>query len=139
MHTQNLQSTPSTDSEKSSVITLTLPYPPSVNHYWGVRGIHRYLGVKGKFFRLKVSEAVATLNRPTLTGRIAVFVSLYPPDKRNRDIDNVLKALLDALEHAGCYENDSQIDDIRIVRCEPRKGGSCVVVIVPIESGGLPV
>lgn len=139
MHTQNPQSTPSTGSEKSSIRTLTLPYPPSVNHYWGIRGIHRYVGAKGKFFRIKVSEAVAELNQPPITGRIAMFVSLYPPDRRSRDIDNVLKALLDALEHAGCYANDSQIDELRIVRCEARKGGSCVVVIAPIESGGLPV
>lgn len=65
---------------------------------------------------------------------MAMFISLYPPDRRKRDIDNVLKALLDALQHAGCYEDDSQLDDLRIVRCEVRKGGSCVVVITPIES-----
>ena len=63
-----------------------------------------------------------------------MFISLFPPDRRKRDLDNVLKALLDALQHAGCYDDDSQLDDIRIVRCEVRKGGSCVVVITPIES-----
>lgn len=94
----------------------------------------RYVDSKGKFFRKIVGEIVATENLPPIEGRIAMFISLYPPDKRKRDIDNVLKALLDALQHAGCYEDDSQLDDLRIVRCEPRKGGSCVVVITRIES-----
>jgi Holliday junction resolvase RusA-like endonuclease len=38
------------------------------------------------------------------------------------------------MEHAGVYENDSQIDELHIIRREPMKGGSCSVVIVPIQS-----
>lgn len=114
--------------------TLTLPFPPSVNHYWGVRGIHRFVDQKGKFFRAKVGEIVSEANIQPIQGRMAVFISLFPPDRRKRDLDNVLKALLDALQHAGCYEDDSQIDDLQIVRCEVRKGGSCVVLLTEIDS-----
>ena len=59
-------------------------------------------------------------------------VYLYPPDNRKRDVDNVLKPLLDALEHAGTYENDSQIDKLCVTRMEVIKGGSCDVVITEI-------
>lgn len=134
MLTLTRHATPSTDSTKSSVRTLTLPFPPSVNHYWGVRGISRFVDHKGKVFRKQVGDIVSSERLPPIEGRMAMFISLYPPDRRKRDIDNVLKALLDALQHAGCYEDDSQLDDLRIVRCEVRKGGSCVVVITPIES-----
>jgi Holliday junction resolvase RusA-like endonuclease len=48
-------------------------------------------------------------------------------------LDNVLKSLLDACEHAGCYENDSQIDEIRIVRQEVKKDGACNIVILTID------
>ena len=31
-------------------LKLTLPYPPTVNHYWGQLGSKKYLGKKGKEF-----------------------------------------------------------------------------------------
>jgi len=34
----------------------------------------------------------------------------FPPDRRRRDLDNLQKPLLDALEKAGIYEDDSLID-----------------------------
>jgi crossover junction endodeoxyribonuclease RusA len=34
----------------------------------------------------------------------------FPPDRRRRDLDNIQKPVLDALEHAAVYEDDSQID-----------------------------
>lgn len=114
-------------------ITLELPYPPSVNHYWGQAGNHRFIGKKGKEFRAQVMDAVNEAGYSPLEGRLSVHIALYPPDRRKRDVDNVLKSLLDACEHAGCYENDSQIDEIHIVRQEIRKGGSCAIVILPID------
>jgi crossover junction endodeoxyribonuclease RusA len=65
---------------------------------------------------------------------LKVKVYLYPPDRRKRDIDNNMKSLLDAMEHAGVYENDSQIDDLHIIRCEVVKGGACKVVLEAISS-----
>jgi len=115
------------------MITLTLPYPPSVNHYWGMKGMRRFVGKKGMEFRKEVSERVAEAGYQPMTGKIAVFVALYPPDRRTRDLDNVTKALLDALQHAGCFEDDSDIDDLHLIRQEVQKGGSCTVVITPIE------
>jgi len=64
-----------------------------------------------------------------MRGPLAMFIKIYPPDKRRRDIDNVLKALLDSLEHAGVYENDSQIFRLQIEKKEPIKGGKCFVKI----------
>ena len=113
-------------------IQLELPYPPSVNHYWGVSGKQRFIGKKGKEFRAKVMDAVNEAGIQALEGRLAVHVALYPPDKRKRDIDNVLKSLLDACEHAGCYENDSQIDELLIIRRDVIKDGACTIVILTI-------
>jgi len=113
-------------------IQLLLPWPPSVNHYWGQRGKARYIGKKGKEFRLAVAEACALQGVSALEGRLAVHVSLWPPDKRRRDIDNPIKALLDACEHAGCFIDDSQIDELRIVRHEVVRGGRCAVLVLPI-------
>jgi crossover junction endodeoxyribonuclease RusA len=47
---------------------------------------------------------------------LRVEIEAWPPDKRKRDLDNILKSLLDALTYAGIWEDDSQIDDLRIYR-----------------------
>lgn len=115
-------------------IQLTLPWPPSVNHYWGQSGKQRFIGKRGKDFRLAVSEECAINGINALEGRLAMHVALFPPDKRKRDVDNILKSLLDACEHAGCYESDSQIDELHVIRQQPRPGGGCTVIIHTITS-----
>ena len=115
-------------------IKITLPYPPSVNHYWGQLGSKKFLGKKGKEFREAVILSVYNARKVGLNGRLHIEVYLYPPDKRKRDIDNVLKSLLDALEHAHVYENDSQIDWLCVTRMEVVSGGSCTVEIKAIDS-----
>ena len=113
-------------------IQLELPMPPSVNHYWGVSGKHRFIGKKGKEFRARVMDAVNEAGIQALEGRLSVHIALFPPDNRKRDVDNVLKPLLDACEHAGCYENDSQIDELHITRRDVVKGGACTIIIIQI-------
>ena len=51
-----------------------------------------------------------------MLGRLYVTITAYQPDNRRRDLDNLPKAILDALQHAGVYEDDSQIDELRIGR-----------------------
>lgn len=113
-------------------LQLLLPYPPTVNHYWGQSGKTRFIGKKGKEFRVAVAEACLDAKVQALDGRLAVHVALFPPDHRKRDVDNILKPLLDACEHAGCFYNDSQIDELHIIRQEVRKGGACTILILPI-------
>jgi crossover junction endodeoxyribonuclease RusA len=76
------------------MISLQLPYPPSVNHYWGVSGKQRFIGKKGKEFRQAVAEACLDAQIQTMDGRLAVHVAIWPPDNRKRDVDNTLKPLL---------------------------------------------
>lgn len=109
-----------------TTLHLKLPWPPSVNHYWGERVIKtktgrytniKYIGDKGKKFRKDVEEAVSGHLEHChkyfhdKDARLAVVVRVRPPDRRRRDINNLGKALFDALEHAGAYRDDEQIDD----------------------------
>lgn len=116
-----------------SHIHLILPWPPSVNRYWGSRGNRRFINKAGREFRQMVSEICSTMNVQSLNGRLAMFVALFPPDKRERDLDNYLKATQDACEHAGCYQSDSQIDHIQVIRQDTCKGGRCAIVIVEVS------
>lgn len=117
---------------------LTLPWPPSINHYYrpGMRPGSHYLTAEAKAFRTMVSTVVgAERLRKGLTGRLRMHVIASPPDRRERDLDNLLKALQDSMQYAGVYERDSQIDDLRIVRGPVVKGGQVVVTIQPAEPG----
>lgn len=114
---------------RQNCIALTLQWPPSVNHYWRTaRGVH-YISAEGRNFRKHTEYAVLEQLRriPKLDGRLWMEVLAYPPDKRLRDIDNLLKAPLDALASARVYEDDSQIDDLRISRRGVVKDGKIVV------------
>ena len=111
-----------------------LPWPPSVNHYWLLvnRGSRpaKIIGKKGREFREAVQEIVG--DKTPLTKRLKVTIWAYPPDRRKRDLDNVFKATLDSLEHAGVYEDDNQIDELAIYREEIIKGGELRVRIQEI-------
>ena len=50
------------------------------------------------------------------TDRLAVTIRVYPPDRRRRDLDNLTKSILDLLTKAKVWIDDSQIDDLRIIR-----------------------
>ena len=64
-----------------------------------------------------------------LDGALAVRIKAYPPDKRKRDIDNIQKPLLDAMEKAGVYRNDCQIKLLITQMLEPVQGGRVVIKI----------
>jgi len=92
-----------------------------------------------------VAVFVAAAGHPRIDGRLAMEIDWHPPDGREeRDIDNPLKPLLDALQHAGVYPNDKMIDELRIHRLEPRffeklgirKRGAVVIYLSKIGEEG---
>lgn len=117
------------------MIALTLPLPPSVNSYYGARGNRRYIKPAGMAFRAKVCELVAQAGHKTIEGRVALFATIYPADKRRQDLDNRSKALQDALTNAGVWLDDSQIDELTLVRKEVIKGGMVEIVIHELVNG----
>jgi len=116
------------------MIVMTLPLPPSINHYWGQVGHRRFVSKAGVAFKEAVSEYVIDYRVPKLgTARLSMTVVLYPKDRRKQDIDNRIKALWDALADAGVFDNDEQIDILMIERGEIKKGGGCLVYLNVIE------
>ncbi|MAG92515.1 MAG: hypothetical protein CMJ48_02015 [Planctomycetaceae bacterium] len=113
-------------------LEIDLPYPPSINHYWRRVGPRTLISREGRRFRKDVMAILAAMGVEPLAGALAVEVEVYPPDRRRRDIDNVLKSLLDALERGGAYHDDSQIAHLEITRMTPVKGGRTHVLIRPL-------
>jgi len=111
------------------MIALTLPLPPTINTYHGFHGKRRYIKADGLAFRKEVAVIVKQAGFTKLEGRLAVLVEIYPADRRKQDLDNRAKSLQDALTVAGAWLDDSQIDDLHLVRREVIKGGQVKVVI----------
>ena len=93
---------------------LYLPFPPTVNSYYvkTKRGV--FISAKGKKFRAQAAESVLQQlgDPPTIAERMLVEVVLFMPDRRIRDVDNYMKALLDSLTCCGLWEDDSLIDQL---------------------------
>jgi crossover junction endodeoxyribonuclease RusA len=101
----------------SAEIILELPWPPSINHYWRHTKNGHYISAEGKGYRNFVYHACnAHRNKYPSDKRLRVSIEAYPPDRRKRDLDNILKSLLDSLQYACVYEDDSQIDFLSIRR-----------------------
>lgn len=117
-----------------SEATITLPWPPSVNRYWLRHQGRVLISREGLTFRDRVGKEVVVQQVPRFgTARLAMVVDVHPPDRRARDLDNLTKSVLDALEAAGVYQDDAQIDDLRICRKSPEKPGRVQVYIKPME------
>ncbi|MFO0880720.1 MAG: RusA family crossover junction endodeoxyribonuclease [Gemmataceae bacterium] len=114
-------------------VAITLPPPPSINHYYRNLQSGTVISKAGRAFRKDVAYLVlAALDRRQLPlkGRLKVRVRYCPADNRRRDIDNVLKPLLGAMLKAGVYKDDEQVDDLRILRGPCSPGGKVEVVIL---------
>jgi crossover junction endodeoxyribonuclease RusA len=115
---------------------LTMPYPPSINHYWRHFRGRVVISREGRAFRTSVQALPAlagnagTPRKPPSGGRIALCMDAYPPDRRRRDLDNTLKSAVDSMQHAGFYEDDSQIDLLCTRRCGVEPPGRLEVRLI---------
>ncbi len=114
-------------------LSVTLPLPPSVNEYWkplpNGRGL--YLTKSAKQFRTDVGWLMK--GKPTFgDAELAVMIQWHMTDRRS-DVDNRIKPVLDALEHAGTFDDDRQVVDIRAVKMHPVKGGRCHVKVWTLQ------
>ncbi len=125
-------------------MVIALPYPPSVNHYWRHFRGRTVISREGRTFRQNVCTLLAGGNgdgprKPPSGGRIALCMDAFPPDRRRRDLDNIQKATLDSLQHAGVYQDDSQIDLLITRRRQVVPGGRLHIDVVELPLSRCPL
>lgn len=112
------------------MINLELPWPPSLNSYYRMFRSRILISRSGRTYRKKIISLLQDRFASALKSRLQVTINAHPPDRRRRDLDNTQKALLDALQHAGVFEDDSQIDSLCIHRCNIVPDGKVRVSII---------
>jgi crossover junction endodeoxyribonuclease RusA len=143
------------------MITVVLPYPPSANHYKGLRVVRpkgkpafvqTYVTAEAKEYKEHVGWLLRAAGvKAPIAGRIAIAYTLYPKrpqDWQTRmrklgdgwqdtvqciDLDNAQKVLLDALKGIA-FEDDAWVRRITAERAEPDGEARLVVTITPIET-----
>ena len=112
-------------------MNIVLPYPPTVNTYWRKFNNRMVISAKGRQYRKDVMQQLDGCE--TLHGRLSVTIIATMPDRRKRDLDNILKSLLDAMDHAGLFDDDEQIDELHVLRAGVEKPGNVAISLVEIE------
>lgn len=132
------------------IYELTLPWPPSVNHY---KKVGRIVKTKtGKLYQQRKNtchtdkfyfdtyilhkqsmpqEWLKFANSDTISFDLGVY--LYPPNSSRYDIDNNLKVLLDGLVRAKVIKDDSQICRLYVEKCNIIEHGKVIVRIQGID------
>lgn len=107
-----------------------LPFPPSVNSYYRHVGAKVLISRKGRAYRKTVESILAGCAR--ISAHVSFDVGVHPPDRRRRDLDNLLKCLQDSIVHGGLLDDDAQIRRLSMEMLEPVPGGSVHVRISEI-------
>lgn len=116
-----------------------LPFPPSANVYWRMdkRFGRMYPSAKAKKYRKEIQKQMRSVAFGSV--RLQVSMMLHAPTKRKYDIDNRIKVLLDALEFAGVFNDDEQVDKLVVERGRVRPEDDGVLVVIErIRSANLP-
>jgi Holliday junction resolvase RusA-like endonuclease len=85
------------------------------------------ISAKGRAYRERVVSILAGMQVEEMEGNLHMTLDLYPPDLRERDIDNTLKAFFDALQHGGQFKRDSQIKSLVLKMREVMRPDGLVV------------
>lgn len=115
------------------MLKLMMPWPPSVNQYWVPKARGRGLTISkaGQDYRKLAAWEIRLqgLAMQRIKGPVAVVMDVMPPNRGKHDLDNLPKGVLDALTNTEVWHDDSQVDDLRLIRGRVVKGGRIKLTI----------
>lgn len=93
-------------------VLLHIPVlPPPTNALWRYGRGHMYSTPRYKDWQREAKEYITEqANGAIINGPFTVSVTAARPDKRKRDLDGILKPLLDILQSCGVIENDEHCE-----------------------------
>lgn len=133
---------PSQQSHRDSPLTeaagsarFTIPWPPSVNALHSVCRGKILLSRAGRRYYQDAVVAVSSQlpkGSPPQSVPMRLHVLVHPPDRRRRDLDNLLKAACDVIQKAGVVTDDTWFHDIRILRGDVQKPAGLICSVEAI-------
>ena len=108
---------------------IILPFPPSVNRLWRCVKGRTILSKDGRLWFAAAADSVREQWPATVVTPVRVDILVIPPDKRKRDIDNVVKPVLDALTKGMALKDDSLVDWLTVERRPAEKPGRVEIAI----------
>jgi crossover junction endodeoxyribonuclease RusA len=85
----------------------------------------------GREYKQAVAEYVSCNDFPKMGNkRLSISMVVWPRDKRVFDIDNRIKSVLDSLQDAGLFDDDSQVDELSIYRGSQIVPGGYIKVMI---------
>lgn len=115
---------------------IQLPYPPSINSYWRSVARRAILSRRvGNYWEAVVAAVVDQLgfsDAVLLDGPVAVALSIVPSDRKRRDLDNLLKAVINPVVHSHLIRATRTSATSIMSWTEPVAGGSVRLTVTPI-------
>lgn len=120
-------------------ISFNIPFPPSLNQNWRSTFQDRRV-YRSKRYRQWLTDAhkMWLMQRPLgfqkIKSHFSIHITLWRPDNRRRDLDNLIKPILDLMKSAGVIEDDYLCIDLRIRwGKEPREDNEALVTLFHYE------
>lgn len=96
-----------------SQIVIELPFAPSVNRLWRMgRGKKMYKSKVYEDWIIVAQQLIYIGKHKPILGFYRLTIEAVRPDKRRRDIDNLIKAVSDVLQDTGLIEDDCLCQEV---------------------------
>lgn len=112
------------------MIGCALPFPPSVNSIWRAVDGRNILSKSYRAWRAHAAQVIALKRPGTIAGPYTISILADRPDRRRRDLDNLLKPVGDALQQSGVIVNDCDAQRITIAWSKRTPGKDAKVWVV---------
>ena len=106
--------------------------PASVNAIWRVSKNHGvYKTSEAKDFQGRLADELAMhyVGDLPFEDKVSVRIHLAKADRREFDVDNRLKLILDALQDSGVIKNDNQIYSLKVTKAIGKRATLTSIVV----------
>ncbi len=109
---------------------FSLPYPAylSINRLYRKSKTGVFLSKKAWEYREIVYFSIYQFKK-FYDEKIKLEIKVHHPDKRKRDLDNILKAVIDSLQYAKLFNDDYQIKNLHILEMPVLTDGKLEITI----------
>lgn len=117
------------------MVEIVIPRPPSVNRLWRMGNGRMYRSAEYVGWLNKCMVLAKEKKFPSILGKYKLMIRVARPDKRRRDIDNIVKAASDFLQHAGIVQDDCLCETLYCKWVE--SGPEVTINIYPVGAGNV--